>query len=291
MRFFEEYARVIGFLLLTFVLILLFSTPSMLMTKSITTIGTELSYASGTETPVRTLVDFKNKEQMRAFPGQIGDWRSSEYNTTKIGEQLGAETLLMRAYFRPRVYQPVFFLILQSSNRSSFHPPPVCYAALGYSIEEEGTEDIVVQNLSWVQGRWRSEQEATFNGTIAVKRLIVAKKSNGDGRVAERRVVLYFYVKDNPFTSDTVTMIRAEALAPLDGSYESVLMVMQEFMGDTIPCMFELQKDEPPFIIILITGSGIGKLALVLLLLVPLALIFYPEFAAKVSTFYTKRVE
>lgn len=183
MRFFEEYARVIGFLLLTFVIILLFSSPSMLMAKSITTIGTELSYASGTETPVRTLVDFRNNEQMRAFPRQIGEWRSSEYNTTKIEEQLGADTLLMRAYLRPHLYQPVFFLILQSRNRSSFHPPPVCYAALGYSIEEEGSEEIVVQNLSWVQGRWRSEQEVAFNGTIAVKKLIVAKKSERDGRV------------------------------------------------------------------------------------------------------------
>lgn len=104
-------------------------------------------------------------------------------------------------------------------------------------------------------------------------------------------MVLYFYVKDNPFTSDTVTMIRTEALAPLEGSYEGVLSVTKEFMGETIPCMFELQRDESPLLIILTSGSSIGKLVLIVLLLVPLALIFYPELVGMVSAFYTKRAE
>ncbi|RZN33953.1 MAG: exosortase-associated EpsI family protein [Methanophagales archaeon ANME-1-THS] len=276
----EHYLRIIGFVLLTIVIILLVSTPSMLIAKSVTTIDTELSHASGSETPVRTLLDFGNSEHMRAFSYEIGDWESSvlaEYNTTNISERLGAEVLLMRAYSHPKLYQPVFLLIMQSSNRSSFHPPPVCYPALGYTIEGESTEEIIVPNTSWAEGPWLSEGDVSFKGTIAVKELIVARKSKEDGRLTERRVVLYFYVKDNPFTSDAVTMIRVEALAPLEGSYDGIRNITKEFMGETIPYLFELQRKEPPLFMILLSGSILSKLALVLLVLAPLTLILYPQ--------------
>jgi hypothetical protein len=276
MKLLEDYCRIIGLLLLAFVLIILLSTPSSLLAKSITTIGTELSHASASETPVRTLMDFGSTEHMRAFPRQIGDWRGMDYNASQTAERLGADVMLMRAYSHPNYYQPVFFLILQSMNRSSFHPPPVCYAALGYSIEEEAAEEVLVQNLSWAEGPWWAERDVSFNGTIAVKKLVVVKESEEDGKVTERRVVLYFYVKDNPFASDTVTMVRVSALAPLDGSYDEILMVTKEFMGDTIPCMFELRREEPVLFTLLASGSVMGKVALVALFLPPLALIFYP---------------
>ena len=136
--FIEEYSRIIGLLSLVFVIIILFSTPSLLLAKTVTMIDTELSHASGDETHVRAKLDFGNNEHMQAFPEQIGDWKSSDYNTTRIAKSLGADVMLMRAYSHPKLYQPVFFLIMQSNNRSSFHPPVVCYPALGYTIEEEG---------------------------------------------------------------------------------------------------------------------------------------------------------
>ena len=275
--FFEEYCRIIGLLLFAFVIILLFSTPSMIIAKSITTIGTELSHASESETPVRTLMDFGSNEHMRAFPMQIGDWKGSDYNTTRVAERLGADVLLMRAYSHPKLYQPIFFLIVQSNNRSSFHPPPVCYPALGYTIEGEATEEMLVQNMSWAEGPWMSERDASFTGTISVKKLIVVKESKEDGKVTERRVVLYFYVKENPFTSNTVTMIRVSALAPLEGSYDGILNITKEFMADTFPSMFEIQREESVLFILLGSGSVIGKVAIVLLFLVPLAIIFYPQ--------------
>jgi hypothetical protein len=288
MKFFEEYSRIIGLLMLTFVIILLFSTPSMLLAKSITTIGTELGSSSGSETPVRTLVDFGNTAHMQAFPKQIGDWTASDYNTTQLEEYLGADVLLIRAYSNPKLYQPIFFLIMQSTNRSSFHPPIICYPALGYTIEEEGEEEVQVQNRSWAEGPWRSEREVSFNGTISVKKLIVVKESKEDRTVTERRVVLYFYVKDNSLTSDTVTMVRVSALAPPDGSYDGILNITKEFMGDTIPYMFELQRKEPVLFILLASGSGTGKVAIVLLFLAPLAIIFYPQIIEEMAKYDLK---
>ena len=135
--FFEEHSKIIGLLLLVFVIIILLSTSSTLLARSITTIDTELSRASGDGMPARTKMDFGSSEHIAAFPMEIGDWRGTNYETAKLKESLGADVMLMRAYSQPRVRQPVFFHILQSNNRSSFHPPIVCYPALGFTIEEE----------------------------------------------------------------------------------------------------------------------------------------------------------
>ena len=275
--FFEEYSKIIGLLLLAFVIIILLSTPSMLLAKSITTIGTELSHATGDETPVRAMMDFGSNEHMQAFPEQIGDWKGSDYNTSGIAESLGADVLLMRAYSHPKLYQPVFFLIMQSTNRSSFHPPIVCYPALGYTIEEEAKGEVPVHNVSWAAGPWRSEKDVTFNGTISARKLIVVKESKEDGKVTERRVVLYFYVKESPFASNTITMVRVSALAPLEGSYDGILNITKEFMGDTMPYMFEIREEKPMLFTVLASGSASGKVALVMLFLAPFIIIFYPQ--------------
>ncbi|MHC1585530.1 MAG: exosortase-associated EpsI family protein [Candidatus Syntropharchaeia archaeon] len=274
--FFEEYSKIIGFLLLTFVIVFLFSTPSMIFARSITTIDTELSHATGEELIVRTKMDFGNKEHVQAFPGKIGNWTVSEdYNTTEMVESLNADVILLRAYSHPKLYQPVFFLILQSNNRSSFHPPIVCYPAMGYTIEEEGKERIPIKNASWIEEPpyefWR--KGITKNQTISVKKLIVSKES--DGKTKERRVVLYFYVKDRPFLSNTVTMIRVSALAPIEGSYSGILNVSKEFMGETIPYMFEIRKERTIFSIL--SSESMGKVTIVFLLLFPIAIIFYPQ--------------
>ncbi|MBE9594818.1 MAG: hypothetical protein IMF19_15210, partial [Proteobacteria bacterium] len=124
-----------------------------------------------------------------------------------------------------------------------------------------------------------SEELGCFNGTISAKKLIAVKESDesGDKKVTERRVVLYFYVKEN-LASNKVTMVRVSALAPLEGSYDGILDIRKEFMGDTIPCMFEIREEEEPIIfIVLASGSVIGKVSIVLLFLAPLSIIFYPQ--------------
>jgi len=280
--FFEDYAKIIGLLMLAFVIILLFSTPSMILAKRVTMIGTELAYATGDELPVRTKLDLGNNEHMQAFPKQIGEWTGFDYNATGVAESLHADVLLMRVYSHPKLYQPVSFLIMQSNNRSSFHPPIVCYPALGYTIEEEGKETVTVHNVSWVEDPWLSKADMRRNeATLPLKKLVVVKEAADTGKVTERRVVLYFYVKEPPLSSDTITMVRVEALAPTDGSYEGILKVSKEFMSDTIPCMFEVQRAERVLFSSLASGSIVEKLVLFMLFLAPIAVIFFPELRAR----------
>jgi len=292
--FVEEYSKLIGLLLLSLVLILLFSSPSLLLAKNITTIDTELSHATNDAATVRARLDLGSSEHIRAFPMKIGDWRgmTSDLDTSRVAANLGADVMLMRDYWHAKAQQPVFFLIVQSSNRTSFHPPIVCYPAMGYEIEEEGKVRLAVQNTSWAERlaipetklgeavKGRLNESPYFNGTISVKKLVVAKKKGDLGEVTERKVVLYFYLKEGSF-SDNFTMIRVSALAPTDeggDSYAEALNLTEELMADTFPCMFELRGGEEPVLFILLSyGSVVGKVAVGLLFLVPLLVFFYPR--------------
>ena len=133
-----------------------------------------------------------------------------------------------------------------------------------------------MRNISWVEEPSFGTTEKVSNVVIPAKKLIVVKQSKEGEKVTQRKVVLYFYVKENPVTSDTFTMIRVSALAPTEGSYEGFLNLTAEFMGNTIPYMFELRKSKP-FVIFSLFGSLAGKVVVGLLLLVPLLIMFYPE--------------
>ena len=112
--FLDEYYRIIGFIVLVYVFIMLFSTPSQMFAKRINTLDTELSQASTDATFIRATMDFGNNEHMRAFSNNIGGWEGSDYNTAGVAESLGADIMLMRSYINPETFQPVIFLIIQS---------------------------------------------------------------------------------------------------------------------------------------------------------------------------------
>ncbi|NMG83366.1 MAG: exosortase-associated EpsI family protein [Methanosarcinales archaeon] len=277
----KEYSTVTGLFVLTLIIAMLLSTPGTILARQATFIDSELSHASGHEVSVRLKMDIGSTEYMAAFPTQIGDWKSgTEYDMSKTGESLGADLMLARAYSRQGVYPatPIFFMITRSSNRSSFHPPIVCYPALGYTIEEEARENIIISNISWMESIFGTSKQQDINHSISVKKLVVTKES--DGEVRERRVVLYFYVKDNPLVSNMVTMLRVSALIPLHGpigSSERILDDCKEFISDTIPYMFEFPEKNEDVIAVSLVKSGIGGCVLIAaLVLLPLLIIIYP---------------
>jgi hypothetical protein len=73
-------------------------------------------------------------------------------------------------------------------------------------------------------------------------------------------------------------MIRISALAPLDGSYDAILEICEQFMLDTLPYMFEAQKKDPSIISMLFAkGPVTSTIVIILALLVPFAIMFYPQ--------------
>ncbi|MEE8469712.1 MAG: exosortase-associated EpsI family protein [Dehalococcoidia bacterium] len=269
MAFVREYSTVIALFILVCIVILLLSIPEMVFSSGVSFIDTELHRSSGDEAYVRTKMDFGSQEHVSAFPTEFGKWKGYDYDPTEWEELLGADVIMLRGYSFPGLYQPLFLLIMQAKTESSFHPPTVCYAAQGYQVQEEGKEQVVVTDASWT--------EATSSISIPLKKLVVIKES--DGEITERRVVLFAYVKGNQYTSDAITMIRAEALAPIDGSYEGIMNVEKDFLALTIPLMFEpAEAEEWNPLAVRLVGSGVGGyFAIALMLFVPMAIIVYPR--------------
>lgn len=103
------------------------------------------------------------------------------------------------------------------------------------------------------------------------------KESKEDGKVTERRVVLYFYVKDNPLTSDTATMVEVSSVIPPNGSDDGMLGISKEFMGDTIPYMIEFREGGDITIVSLVKSGIVGWFLIVVLVGLPLLVILYPK--------------
>ena len=268
MDFYKRYSLLLGLLALALIIALLLSTPRLVFSPGVTFIDSELHRSSGNEAYVRTKMDFGNSEHVNTFPHEFSEWQGYDYDTAGAKESLGADIILLRGYDYPGLYQPIFFLILQAKTGSSFHPPPLCYLGMGFEVESEGKEQVTVEDPNW---------RASPDYSIPMTRLVISRESGGT--VTERRVVLYFYVKGNQFTSDTITMIRVEGLAPIDGSYDGILGIEKDFIALSIPYMFDPSEEgtwRPLAVQLAESGAG-GYLAIALMAFVPLAIILYPR--------------
>ncbi len=269
MDFLKKYSSILGVSILIVVLVFLLSSSDLFFASGVTFIDTDLYRSTGDETYVRTQMDFGDTEYMNRFPLQIGDWRGFPYDSEGVREQLGADTAVQLGYISSVGYDPIFLSIVQAKTDTSFHPPVVCYSAAGYDIQEEGQEYILISDTHWTQ--------ENSDMSLPLKKLVIVKES--DGVISDRRIALYFYVKGNQFTTDTITMIRYEAIAPLEGSYELILDEQKKLVVDTIPYMFAPdQEEEWNPIVLEIAGWGVaGYFIIVFMLSIPLAIIVFPR--------------
>lgn len=271
MDFYRRYSLVIGLLMLTCVVVLLLSASVSIFSRGVSFIDTELYSASGNEAYVRTKMNFGSLENVKTFPTEINEWRGYDYDASYYQDLLGADVVLLRGYTAPGVYQPIFLTIMQAKTESSFHPPPICYVSQGYKLDEQGKAQFEVSEASWAE-----EGVSASERSIPVKLLVASKES--DGEVTERRVVIYYYVKGNKFTSNTVTMIELSGLAPVSGSYESILQVEKDFAAEIFPYMFTLEEDDNKETVIAQLahwGAG-GYLLIVLSICIPVAIGVFP---------------
>jgi len=274
--FYKQYFTIIGLLALTVVVSILLLPPSMILARQVTFIDIEPYRATAEQTPVRTKFDLGSVEHVRGLPMEIGKWRGTDYDTSEIEEALNADVILMRAYQSPGFYQPIFLLIMQSNDPWSFHPAVICYPALGYQIEEHRKEKIPLSNVDWVS-YWRSEKEQNI-ASINTNRLLIFKES--DGKVTERRVVLYFFVSERLAPEEKITMVRVSTLVPIDLSYDGVLSLTKDFMAEVVPLLFEFCEREE-MIAVHLAETGPGWLLMAVLVIIPLAVIIHPVWRRK----------
>jgi len=229
-----------GIVLLLIVIIVLVTNAKTILMQGITIIDTEIQQEGDDAHFVRTRMDFGSTKHMNTFPTEFEDWESiEEYDWSDIKKDLGGDMQLARAYTREDLYQPVFLTIARSDDVSSFHPPPVCYRAQGYKVEEKGKTVFPVDDNSWAYEQWRSIQEGNiFKGEISTNILIIYKETP-QGGMTERRILLYYYVKDNRVVAEHMTTVQVSALAPVSLSYEDTIDLLRELMGNALPILFE----------------------------------------------------
>jgi EpsI family protein len=264
--FYRRYSLLIGVFLLACVIVLLLSKPSTMFSREVYFMDDEPFRASPDGVYVKTKLNLGDSEHMKSFPLVIGEWEGIEYDSSYWEEYLEAEAVLLRAYEKADLYQPVFLQIVQGQSGSSVHQPTVCYEAQGYTIEEQGDDTLLISDVSWA--------EEGAPASIPIKKMLVSKES--DGQVTERRIVVYWYVEGNRIASNTVTIIEVSAYAPLEGSYEGILDETKDFAAQVIPYVFAPSKGET-LLIQLTHWGALGYFIILSLICIPVVLAVYPR--------------
>ncbi len=263
---------------LCMVIIMLVSSPEAFLPQGVKLIDTEIKGTSGNERFVRTKMDFGSAQQMENILLGGTEWSASLYDMSDVQQQLGADILTTWVCYHPSSSTPIWFLVIQSRDVVSFHPPPVCYQAMGYKVAEESTIEIAVSGEGWAQQQWLEafEDPDAYEGTISVKKLVVTREK--DNRPLERRLVLYYYIKDDSSSSPKrITMIRVSAVVPLYGSYDEVLSLEEQIISDFFPLMFEPRSEQASFGGLLIDHLGaFGWLIIIAVIMGPLGFLMYP---------------
>jgi len=270
MNYISKYSLLIGLILFAIVLVILLSPPDMIFAQKATFIGADLHQRTDNETPVRTKMDIGNPEHIVEFPMRFGDWLGLDYDATQAAERLGGDCLLLRTYLNIGYYQPINLVVLQSDDSSSFHPPPVCYRAAGWKVDEEGTTEIKVQDVDWASYQV-VDLEGNLSNPIVAKSMLASYET--DNVTMQREIVIYFYVKGRMF-EDEVTLVEVSLEAPSEGSYDEELITASKFVGETIPHLFE-PAEEDQMMGERLTKSWAGICGMVIFLLIPLAMVVY----------------
>jgi len=180
------YLTIVGIFLLAVSITFMCSKSELLFSESVSFISTELSEAPRQETFAWSKTSFKTNEAIINFPTKLGQWEGYDWDKRKaadLRETLGANVFLMRDYYRPGIYTPIFFLIVQAKESTALHPPTVCYKWLGYHVDE--FKDVIQIAGASQDGAY---DNVLTGGTVPMKKLVVSKTS--EGKVVERRVTL-----------------------------------------------------------------------------------------------------
>lgn len=301
--FSSRILRTTGVFLLTIIIAVSFITPKSILSTEANFVYSDLQNPGEEHTKVRTKLDPGDEKAMEDLPKNIGDWRILDmvikgYKEEELERSLNADIITVKGYLKNEPFAlPVKLLTLQSKTRASFHPPEVCYPAMGYEILEEGYEDIVIPEEIWSQIEDTVDSLEMFstgkrelNNTIRFKKLVISQED--DRGIDRRTIILYFYLgNSSAFVHLTkITMVRVSVDVLVSGSVDDSLNMAKEFLIEAIPLMFGPDEGGDRVIIDKLVHSGAGGiLVAILMYLVPVSIIFAPELR-KLTNRLKKRV-
>lgn len=86
--------------------------------------------------------------RLQKFPQAIGEWKGKDLALPERAlELLETRDVLMREYTNSQGEKVYLFIVYSPRNRSSFHPPEICYLGGGTELLNKSVEEIKVRGL------------------------------------------------------------------------------------------------------------------------------------------------
>ncbi|MCM8824451.1 MAG: EpsI family protein, partial [Candidatus Omnitrophica bacterium] len=94
-----------------------------------------------------SIKNVSTKINLGVFPIDLGEWKGKDIELEdKVYQILGTKDVLTREY-KDREGDSIFLAIVYSeTNRTSFHPPEICYVGGGAEVVNKRIEKIVLNN-------------------------------------------------------------------------------------------------------------------------------------------------
>lgn len=243
----------IGILALSYVLIFLLA-PKDIANYSVA--DTEYWRETGNRLLLKTAYEYNRKEDILAFPKNLGDWKSYDFRyPDAVYTKLNADILMSRAY-TSGYGNLVWMDIINSKVGESFHKQRICVEGAGWIVDNESIAEFRI-----------AIPPNPFTKLYA-NRLDISK---GD----KKQVMVYWFMFRKFGGNDAVTMIRLSA--PVTYNETTTFNSIKNFVeGQLFNAMYE--RAEPENITVaeyIIREYGkAGMFAIILSILVPIGLVF-----------------
>jgi len=187
----KEITIMIGILLLSYVLVFLLASKDI---TDYTIADTEYWRETGNRLMLKTAYDYNNKEDIKAFPNVLGNWKGFDFKySNRTYEKLNAEVMLSKAFSNPNG-DVIWMDIINSRTGESFHKQKICVEGAGWTINNETIAEFKIA----------SNSNSNPYTKLYTNRLDVSKKDRS-------QVMLYWFMFKKFGSNDAVTMIRISA--------------------------------------------------------------------------------
>jgi hypothetical protein len=193
----------IGLISLAYIIVVLLSPKDV---TDYTVVDTEYWHGTENRLIIKTAYDYNNKEELQAFPKELGDWKGFDYKYADyVYKTLNADILLSRAYVKNQS-SPIWIDLINSKTRESFHNPKICVTGAGWAVDKEYIQEFKI-----------ADPPNPFTKLYA-DRLDISKED-------KKQMILYWFMFKKFGGKDAVTMIKISSPVyndDMDSTFNSV---------------------------------------------------------------------
>jgi hypothetical protein len=242
----------IGLLLLCSVIIFLVAPNDI---ADYTIADTEYWHETGNRLMLKTAYDYNNKEEIQAFPKDLGDWKGYDFRYSDfVYQTLNADILISRTYVKG--YGKIVWMdIINSKVGESFHKQNICVEGSGWTVDNDSILEFKIGN----PGNPFTRLDANM--------LKISKEN-------KKQIMVYWFMFKKFGSNDAVTMIRLSSPVMINES--ATFDSLKDFVQNQLfNAMYQSVESENITVAEYIIGkySTAGILAISLCIIIPLSLI------------------